>query len=597
MTTVTANPSTAPTLTAQDTPSTPVNFVLQSFNIFNPIIAQNPNLLLNNLSNYLEAPLTDNQINSQTVSQTFLSHYTQLESSQSSYTEFAASVGISGSYGFYSGSVKASSDSKTYEVSTTFNSSYNATINFGTVAFNEPSNTQAIRACLKAQLCADLDAINSLSDAQNFTNTYGTHLVLGLNLGGCIQLKNEAQTSTYQSQLAMSLAIQASYSAAVSISATATVAENLANNSASSGLHQTIYTSGGNSSVAAAIVLGDASTLVAWANTCNANTSYGITNSIEIWELAANNTAQSFLQQYINLVIVAQSINNPTIFTAETPLVAGSLVNVQAIVNNSVGENSTFRKMMTHFRIIGGGAYLQQNVSSFLVSSYPQINDGNTNINSWQVSSHDIATEASSNNHLTAYAIAIYDPAYEAGISRGMLNIKITTANGTNPNAGSDQATIAVANGYLLAGGGIQSSTPLNVQKFIMSSCPSVDGSSWITVCSDYETAASDVTLTAYAIGIQSNNPALNIISSGVVTSEALANHGNQVANLGGGMNIMGGGVSVTNTQGGFGNLVQQSFPSSANSWTEYNKDDCGEATSANCTAYAFGFAANLNIS
>lgn len=579
MTTATTN---AHALAAQTTPSTPVDFVLQSFSVFNPAIARNPNLLLSHLSNYLEAPLTDNDINSQTVSQTFLSHYSSLESSQSSYTEFAASVGITGSYGFYSGSVKASVDSKTYQASTVFNSSYNATINCGTVTFNKPSDVHAIRACLTAEFCTALDGIQSLNDAKNFTETFGTHLVLGLNLGGCIQLKSEAQTSSYQSQLNMSLSVSAAYSGALSISATATAAENLASKYASSGLEQSVYTSGGDSSVAAAIVLHDPSTLIAWANTCTSNTSYGITDSLEIWQLAPEGSAaRNNLKEYINLVIVSQSINNPTIFTANIPLTGGTLVNVQAVANDA------------HFRIIGGGAYLEKDVSSFLVSSYPQTNNGSTNINSWSVSSHDIATAASSNNHLTAYAIAIYDPGY--GSNESLLEIQITNAQGTNPGVGGDQATTAVDAAYLIAGGGIQSSITGGYQKFMMASYPS-GNNAWTAIHCDYTEPASGVTLTVYAIGIKSNNAALVLTPSGITTSETNTNHGNQMATLGGGLSIAGGGVSVTDTVGGLGNLVQQSYPSSANSWSEYNKDDLGAGTYANCTAYAFGFTGTLVI-
>ncbi|WP_191175206.1 MAC/perforin domain-containing protein [Mucilaginibacter rigui] len=548
--------------------------------MFNPIIAEQPNLVLSYLSNYLKATLTDDEVNIQTVNESFVSYYNELESSQSSYTEFAAAVGIKGSYGFYSGSVKASVDSKTYEASTNFNSSYNATINCGTVTFYKPADIAAIRACLQTELCIALDGISSLSDAKMFTGTYGTHLVLGLNLGGCIQLKSEAQTNSYQSQLEMSQSVSAAYSGAISISAVATAAENLVNNSALSTLQKSIYTSGGDSNMAAAIDLTNSDTLIAWADTCTDNTSYGITEAIEIWKLTTGN-AQKILKEYIHLVILAQSINYPTIFTAKTPLMGGTLVNTQAVANDA------------NFRIIGGGAYLESNVSSFLVSSYPQTNNVSSNINSWSVSSHDIATLASSSNYLTAYAIAIYDPSY--GIDEGLLGVQMTTAQGTNSGPGMDQATASIDTDYLIAGGGIQASITGGYLKFIMASYPS-GNNSWSATHSDYEQAASGVTLTVYAIGIKSNNTALVLTSSGIISTGTNSNHGNQTTSLGEGYFILGGGVSVTDTQGGFGNLVQQSFPSSANSWTEYNKDDLGEPTSANCTAYAFGLTATLNI-
>jgi len=561
--------------------SKPQDFVLQSFNVFNPIIAKNPDLLLSQLNNYLKTPLTDNDVNTQTVKQTFSSTFKEFQSSQSSNTEFAASVGIEGSYGFYSGSVKASYSSETYQASTAFSSSFNGVISCGTVTFKRQSDNNAIRACLTTELCAALDSITTLKAAEAFVGTYGTHLVLGLNLGGFIQLKSASKTSNYKSKQEMSLAVTAAYEGAGSISAAASATQKLSQESFSSSLEQTVDTSGGQGSLAAQIDPKDPKTIVDWANSCTADTSYGITSAIEIWQLAANDPAKNTLKQYINLVILAQSIKNPTIFAAEAALQPYVVVDVNAVANDA------------HFRIIGGGAMIEKNKSSFLVNSYPQT-DSHGHINGWTAGSHDIADAASSNDYITAFAMAIYDPSYVAGSADNLLQVQLKTASGSNPGIGGDTAASSVDADYLLSGGGIQSFTPGNVNKYILGSYPSSDDT-WTATNHDYERAASDVALTAYAIGIKSNHASLTITPYLVSTPESEHEYGNQTATLGDGVSIAGGGLLITNATD-CGNLTQQSYPSSSNSWTEYNKDDDGHVSHADVVAYAIGFTASLEF-
>jgi hypothetical protein len=276
-----------------------------------------------------------------------------------------------------------------------------------------------------------------------------------------------------------------------------------------------------------------------------------------------------------------QSINNPTIFAAETALQPYTVVNVNAVATDA------------RFRIIGGGAIVEKNNSSFLVNSYPQT-DNHGHINGWTASSHDIETPASPSEYITAFAMAIYDPSYTAGSTDSLLQVQLKTAPGSNPGAGGDTAASSVDAGYLLSGGGIQSFTTGNTVKYLLGSYPSNDNT-WTATNHDYENAASDVALTAYAIGIKSNQALLIITPSLVSTPGSESEYGSQAATLGDGISVAGGGVSVTNASDA-GNLVQQSSPSSSNSWTEYHKDDDSHVSYADCMAYAIGFTASLHF-
>ncbi|MBE5318688.1 hypothetical protein IM793_05950 [Pedobacter sp. MR2016-19] len=564
--------------------SKPKDLILRSFNAFNPIIAKNPDLLLSQLHDHLRTPLSDSDINNQTAQEMYSSTFKEYQSSQSSNSEFAVSLGIEGSYGFYSGSVKASQHSETYKASTFFSSSYNAFINCGTVSLNQSSGDyKAIRAYLSIELCKRLDNITSLKEAVDFIQEYGTHLVLGINLGGCIRFKTESQTTDYKSKQETTLEVEAAYKGVSNISVAAKVSQKLSTASSSSSLMQTIEASGGKSSLVAVLDPNKPETSVEWANSCTSETCYGITSSLEIWRLAENDIAKDKLKEYIYLIILAQSINYPTIFTAETALSPYNLVSVTAVTGDS------------HFRIIGGGASVEKDKSSFLVNSYPQTDTTGKHINGWIAGSHDIAQPASNDEYLTSYAIAIYDPSYVAGSEKNLLEVQLQTKQGGNPNIGADAAVARIDQDYLISGGGIQSYTSRAIQKFIMRSYPSREGT-WTAYNRDYQTAASDVTLTAYAIGIRSKRTELTIHQEFVNPPGVRAEYGEQIATLGDGFAIAGGGVSVKDATEE-GNLVQQSFPASYNSWKEYNKDHDGRVSSAVSAAYAIGFKASLDFS
>ncbi|WP_090381346.1 hypothetical protein [Dyadobacter sp. SG02] len=558
----------------------PQDFILHSFNAFDPKIAKDPKEVFNKTSVFLKTPLTDSQIISQTFSQNFSATTKEYESSQESNSEFAASVGIEGSYGFFSGSLKSSYESEVYQKATFFNASFNAFIDCGTVSFYRTSDYGVIRACLQDDLCANLDAITTLKQAETFTNTYGTHLIGGLKLGGFIQLKSEAETTDYASKESLSVEVTLEYKGVSDISSAASVAQKLSTTKHSYSFTETASTSGGSGALGMAIDPKDKDTIIAWGNSCTKDTAYALSDTIEIFRLAAKTEAQNILQEYINLVILAQSIKRPTIFTAHINLKQYMVTSVDAVAHDP------------RFRIIGGGATVPIGKSNFLMNSYPH-QDQNGNITGWTASTHDIAIPADTNSHLTSYAIAVYDPSY-SGNQSTLLDVQVKTGNGSNPNIGRDAAQAKVDDGFILSGGGIQSQTLKGVEKYLLGSYP-IDSSTWKAENSDYEVEAKEVNLTAYAIGVKSLNPALTIIASRISTPPSKFQYGNQVAQLGGGVSAVGGGVSVENAEG-FGNLVQQTYPSSAGDWTEYDTDLDGHVTFANCAAYVIGFTPNLHI-
>ncbi|HEK20947.1 MULTISPECIES: MAC/perforin domain-containing protein [unclassified Mucilaginibacter] len=561
--------------------SAPKDFILHTFNIFNPHISRSINSLFSQTSRYLKAPLTDEQIIEQTFSQRFTSNDEVYQSSQEVESSFAASMGIEGSYGFYSGSVSASYRKDTYQSSTMFKSSFNGCIDCGTITFSKQADYNAIRECLDDKMIAALDAISSLQDADRFGHQYGTHLILGLNLGGTIQLRTEAETADYKSKEEVSIEVKAAYKGVGSIEAAASAAQTLSEKTHSYSFTQTAVAAGGDSKLALAIDPRHKDTIINWGNSCSKDTAYGITNVMEIYQLANNNVAKDMFKQLMDLIVLQQSINYPSVFTGAKRLEAFNEVSVDAITPDP------------HFRIIGGGAFLDRDYSSFLVDSYPHMDQGTNEISGWTASSHDVAQIADSNKYLTSYAIAIYDPVFEH-VKAGLFQKTLTTASGSNRGVGKDSATAYIDHHFLISGGGIKSDRISGANKYVLGSYPS-GNNEWTAVNCDYENASTNVELTAFAIGIASNHPVLEIKPHLVVTKAQEAQHTDVKAVLGNGVCIAGGGVLVERATG-FGNLVQQIYPSSFNSWEAYDKDHDGHISYAVGTAYAIGFTAEIHI-
>ncbi|MES2206704.1 MAG: MAC/perforin domain-containing protein [Pseudomonadota bacterium] len=540
----------------------PMDFILQSYNAYNPKIAEAPNQILNYLSNYLVTPLNEKQINQQTISQQFDSSCNTQSTFEETQTEFAASVGISGSYGFYSGSMQANYSKQTCQSSTTFNFGFNASVDCGTCSFFQPSSMSAIRACLQPTLLDELNSISTIQQAQEFTSTYGTHLILGVSLGGSLYVSVYATTSSLATQTSVGVSVEASYKAVSSMSATASTTYSLSTQYQSEGFSYLLNTIGGSSAAAANMDVTKPETYSAWAQTCTVDTVCGVSNSLELWQLATNTTAQNQLKLYLQLVAVQQSIQYPSYFS-------------NAIALQPFQENKVVVTASSGFKIIGGGATVNMNSSNFLTGSYPSV-DQNLKITGWTAASHDLSTASNSTTDvLSVYAIGIYDPT-------NLLSVSCVTAIGSNPGVGSDSATATLPTNYILAGGGVHGDWQGGGIKFMMQSFPdSSVSNSWTGMLHDYHTPASNVPLTVYAIGVYSEY--FTITSQ--ITNESINNvqHGNAVATAV--RALAGGGVQVTSLSGA-GNLVQQTYPSTSTTWTEYNKDTDGNVSPSNSVAY-----------
>ena len=568
----------------------PSQFILQSFNLVDQNLAQDLKEIVNNLNDIRSDNFKQNLSNyiTQQTSQQINSATFKVESSQqSSFESIAASFGVEGSFGFYSGSVKASMMHDEYKTSSSFSSSCIGEVNTGTTYLSNTAELtdQNLTEFFDEQFVNDLRSVNSLASAKAFVNKYGTHIATGWNLGGSFSIHISAATETYDDQTQIESQVKAAYQSVVSVTASANAAYNLNAKGLQSGFKQEVLVVGGSAVAAGSIDITQSSTNIdTWIKTCGVDTTYGLYKSISMVDLAQateNAAAAKFIQQYIDLFILKYSLENPTLFSDYTSLVQYQTVSKTVSITKS------------HYKIVSGGARVSpmKNSHSFLTGCFPntqQIPNGGglLEITGWTATCHDCMVPADTSGHLTSYALAVYDPG-------NYLEVFISASPGTNPFAGGDTAqNMSVAN-FVMTGGGCQTTILSgNHSKFIVSNGPrQVNGSwvSWQAIACDYVGAASEVELVGYAIGIRSDY--LNI--TGTVyqrQSSQEVQHGNQQAQVAGGQKLIGGGVvlgAVTN--GGDGNLVRQSYPLNSTTWTEFNKDLNGSNSPCFVTAYAIG--------
>ncbi|PIQ47114.1 MAG: hypothetical protein COW03_16895 [Cytophagales bacterium CG12_big_fil_rev_8_21_14_0_65_40_12] len=574
-------------------PLTPADFVLQTFNIFENGTFDKLSNITEYLSDFRSEDFKNNIDSKVTMdpSGSDTSTYTETSSKRESNEKIAASFGLSGSYGFYSGSVQTNINTDEYNLATAFSANYFGTIDRGAVHI-----TNATSISIGNFIAAFQEAmtnIDSLQKAKDFIESYGTHVATGWNVGGAFSMSIAADTSTYSDKTSISVKVTGKYQAINSVSAAATAAYDLYTSGSISNLNQEAKFYGGNPDLASQIDLKSSPNISDWAKSCSTSTISGIYEAIDMAELATQNgltIAATNLKRYTDLYLLKFSLENPTILTSETPLVAGTSVDATVTCDNP-------------YKIVSGGASVGNlpNANSFLTACYPTTStnsQGLLSINGWRATSHDCISDALTDNNLTVYAIAIFDPG-------GYLNVFVSRDGGSNPKSGTDTANSPNwprVPGFTLTGGGCQTIIVAGVfPKYITANCPYQINGQWIAwnaSVTDYMAPASGVELLGYAIGIKSDYLSINSVMLSSTTAQAMA-HGNMSQQLDNGLKIIGGGVQLSSSPSSWlvssNNLVRQSFPSASDTWTEFNKDLDGLSHPVFATAFAIGLSVSIN--
>lgn len=569
-TTSQANPPTG-------TQSDPLDLILQSFNALDPKIAQDPSRILNNLSNYKRAGTDLSKFATRNSCNTgYISFYEEYNNAESTYKNSAQSFQLSGRYGCYSASCQVEHSSSESQSSTNFYSLFTSEISYGNCDYNKPTAYTEMAGLLKPAMIAALNAIYDLASAEAFTKTYGTHLILGLPVGGKISIITKIATSSYADKTTISGKVSGSYQGGTeSISAAVTASQGLAKSGSSYKIIQEMQFLGGDPALASNAAT-SSEAMMDWANSCNdpANaTTYGINNICEIWNLATNKAAQKILQDYLNLCLLKKSIENPVIFSNNTTVSRGKFINVTANTTES-------RLVVPGYKIISGGAMLPPGSSNFLTSSCPTlVTEGNNPpaVNGWYAESHDLVSPTKDDLYLTSFAIAVFD-------ETDILDITCVKKEGTSSKQpGPDSALALMDAGHILTGGGCQTDNGEKAAKYITCCGPVISSGNsnydgWQSDVLNYPNNNSTVSLHSFAIGIaisslfSADYKDCSIVINQIRNEPFSGNNGNTFVSCN---NLAGGGFMLANPNKG-NNLAQATFPSN-NGWQEYSKGPKGE--------------------
>src|SRR6185503_7316338 len=96
------------------------------------------------------------------------SDYREQTTTQRVKEELSISVGVKGKYGVYSGSVQVDYSNETSMATTSFYSSYNVLLRFGSIYYNGGSDK--ITSLLDPDMKQQLNAITTLAQAAAFTS-------------------------------------------------------------------------------------------------------------------------------------------------------------------------------------------------------------------------------------------------------------------------------------------------------------------------------------------------------------------------------------------------------------------------------------------
>lgn len=548
--------------------SSPSEFLLYSFNALD---LKTPYDIFNQALCCTVNPLPQNDIDTNDSAQSFSGEYSLEYSAQSLQTSFNSSFGLEESYAEVNGSAQISYTQDQYTTSTAFNAGYYCTIFCGTTSVKD-KNPDSILSLLQPKLVQSLEGIASLADAKAFTDAWGTHLITSVKLGGSLFIAIQAATTTTTDQQSVSASVAADYqSASTSISATAAAAKTVTTSATTASVSQKITAYGGSAVAAATINSNDPNTFNQWAETCSAETVQALNAAVAFSSLlTAGSVARSLLEEYVQLALLAKSLNHPTSLYATASLEPYQVFSVSVSTRKS------------GYKILGGGAQLSPHSSSFLMGSYPN-QDSAGAIASWVAASHDTGSAASGS--LTVYAFAVYDP-------YNHLAVTVQSQAGTNTKSGSDEAKATVV-GILVGGGGCNVAAAGSSVKFMLASYP-LSPTVWRSSCYDYINKASNSALTSYAVGIVPSNN-LSVVPTIVTGIRGESEHGDSQAICPSSHGVTGGGAQleiINNAQ----NFLQASYPDTLHSWRETNTDANGKKADAYHTAYAIYLNASVMV-
>jgi len=233
-----------------------------------------------------------------------------------------------------------------------------------------------------------------------------------------------------------------------------------------------------------------------------------------------------------------------------------------------------------HYKILSGGAKVAfEGYGELLTASYPISN------NQWTAKAKDHYTKDKA--ILTVYAVAVYDP-------HDWLDVEIS--RGQSDWGSAPYTSARLDSDYAMTGGGAQTvymAVAEHDGHYLTASLPDLYSNSWLVASKDHIDECRAMII-AYAIGVKWSSaaltrfPRLQKITSHCVQASSNSVSWPSYAVAAPASTIMVGGGVRDDYGTGYGNILYESYPRDANTWSASGKDH-KDPSPATLTVYAIG--------
>jgi hypothetical protein len=511
-------------------------------------LGRNINLLkgeVNPGARMLIEPLSDSEIESVAGAGDLRSHTTEATSASEAASSYSTTIGLKGHYGAFSASSEIGFSKDIKERSQT---------RIVTVTIEVPLAQVSIKSDQLKLTSEFSQALNNSNVApQSLFDSYGTHLVFAIGVGGRATGIFSTKDNSRETNEKLKVSAEASFAAVSgSVSTESTSGSKLATHQMSD---EWVFKGGENQFRIRAVQQRTPQNYQIWAASVDRQPGISRYDKLKpIWELAASQTRRTELENAFMELYTHKS-----------------LVNLERFVKQSDGVNvAVDLTVPRNYKILSGGAKVNYTgYGSLLTESWP---DGT---NTWQVNhKNHFEVDAATSQ---AFVMAVFDPF-------DLLDVRIFRAKSSGPSEHLPRMEVAVGSGYQLVGGGAKVYWS-GSGNLLTASYP--DGGKWIATSKDHG-ASSGAHIEAFAIGLKYKNgsgPYRIETHTNDVTS-SMAHQPSATASVQFPYRLVGGGAWV-HWEGGDGNLLTESYPE-AGSWKAKSKDH-RYSSGATITSYAIG--------
>lgn len=336
-------------------------------------------------------------------------------------SKYSTHIGMEGSYGAFSAKAAMDMSGELKERSRT-----------KTIIFSKDHTIAKLQ--IKTQV-KDLELASDFEEDLNdpnvsaieLFNNYGTHITLGLKVGGRVSVVYTAKSNSKAAQKSLTVSAEASYAG---VTGDVSSSSSSSNSSKSTEINEKWIVYGGDPNLKSAVESRRTATSYdQWAGSIARRPDFFAFTQIKpIWELLASNSRRrAELKQAFEWEFTKISLENPEMFIHESDP-------AKIITNETL-------YVPVGYKILSGGAKTHfTGAGNMLTASYP---DNNT----WKASHKD--HHVSSSSKIALYAIAVYDP---------YNKLEVSSAYETSPSGKlNDVATIPFTNGtdgWAMVGGG-----------------------------------------------------------------------------------------------------------------------------------------------